>query len=315
MMPDPASRQQPALPYVLAALQQQIDRLERPTLTKAKPGDVLTLGVPEIDEHLPWGGLAPASLHAISGAESLTPAIGFAAALLGRATRTSGAKRCGLWCRRGRDLYAPGLSNFGLTAANLIIVNAVEECDLLWAMEEGLRSGVMDVVLGEPQVPSPTALRRLQLAAEAGGTTALLLDGVMPDGETNRSIGTGMTHWRVRAIAAPVAARDPWLGPSRWQLELLRCRGGTASSWLVDWHETIGCDKITHREQNMKIREEYATDNTGTLSRRGSGNETASGTVFGAPGRLRLAQPVCDGSAAALADTGGEAERCRAASG
>ncbi len=314
MMPDPAGRQQPAPPEVLAALQHQIDRLERPTLTKTKPGDVITLGVPEIDGHLPWGGLAPASLHAISGAESLTPAIGFAAALLGRATRTPGAKRCALWCRRGRDLYAPGLSNFGLTAANLVIVNAVEERDLLWAMEEGLRSGAMDAVLGEPQVPSLTALRRLQLAAETGGTTALLLDGMMPSGENSRSIGTGMTHWRVRTIAAPVARRNPWPGPSRWWLELLRCRGGTAGSWPVDWHETIGCDEIAHREQNMKIREEYANDDTGILSRRGQEIETASGTAFGAPGRLRLAQPVCDRSAAALADTGGEAERCNAAS-
>ena len=314
-MPDPAGRQQSASPDALVALQRQIDRLERPTLAKAKPGDVLTLGVPEIDGHLPRGGLAPASLHAISGAESLTPAIGFAAALLGRATRASGAKRCVLWCRRGHDLYAPGLSSFGLTAANLIIVNTVKERDLLWAMEEGLRSGAMDAVLGEPQVPSPTALRRLQLAAETGGTTALLLDGVMSDGETGRSIGAGMTHWRVGAIAAPVAALDSWPRPSRWWLELLRCRGGTAGSWPVDWHETIGGDETAYREQNMKIREKHANDNTGTSSRRGQGIETGSGTVFGAPGRLRLAQPVCDGSAAALADTGGAAERRRTASG
>ncbi|MDP6895540.1 MAG: hypothetical protein QF510_01015, partial [Rhodospirillales bacterium] len=148
-----------------------------------------------------------------------------------------------------------------------------------------------------------------------GGTTALLLDGVMSDGETGRSIGAGMTHWRVGTIAAPVAALDSWPRPSRWWLELLRCRGGTAGSWPVDWHETIGGDEIAYIEQNMKIWEEHANDNTGTPSRRGQGIETGSGTAFGAPGRLRLAQPVCDGSAAALADTGGAAERRRAASG
>ena len=315
MMSDPAGRQQPASSDALTALKLQIDRLERPTLAKAKPGDALTLGVPEIDGYLPWGGLAPASLHAISGAESLTPAIGFAATLLGRATQISEAKRCVLWCRRGHDLYAPGLLSFGLTAANLIIVSVVEECDLLWAMEEGLRSGAMAAVLGEPRAPSSTALRRLQLAAETGGTTALLLDGVMPDGETGRSTSTSMTHWRVGTLTAPLAARDPWPGPSRWRLELLRCRGGTAGSWPVDWHETIGGDEIAYREQNMKIREEHANDNTGTPSRRGQGIETGSGTAFGAPGRLRLAQPVCDGLAAALADKGGAAERRRAASG
>ena len=289
MMSDPVGRQQLTSPDVLSALKHQIDRLERPTLAKAKPGDALTLGVPEIDGYLPWGGLAPASLHAISGAGVLTPAIGFAAALLGRATQISQAKRPVLWCRQGYDLYAPGLSSFGLTAANLIIVNVAKEHDLLWAMEEGLRSGAMSAVLGEARAPSPTVLRRLQLAAETGGTTALLLNGVMPDGGTGHSIGTSMTHWRVGAITAPVAMRDPWPGPSRWWLELLRCRGGMAGSWPVDWYGTIGGDEITHKEQNMKIWEEYAIDNTGTSSRRGQGVKTGSEAAFDAPGRLRLA--------------------------
>ena len=101
IMSDPVGRQQLTSPDVLSALKHQIDRLERPTLAKAKPGDALTLGVPEIDGYLPWGGLAPASLHAISGAGILTPAIGFAAALLGRATQISQAKRPVSWCRQG----------------------------------------------------------------------------------------------------------------------------------------------------------------------------------------------------------------------
>ena len=78
MMSDPVGRQQPASSDALTALKLQIDRLERPILAKAKPGDALTLGVPEIDGYLPWGGLAPASLHVISGAGILTPAIGIA---------------------------------------------------------------------------------------------------------------------------------------------------------------------------------------------------------------------------------------------
>ena len=44
--------------------------------------------------------------------------------------------------------------------------------DLLWAMEEGLRSGQPALVIGEIDAVSLVASRRLQLAAEAGGVTA-----------------------------------------------------------------------------------------------------------------------------------------------
>ena len=46
---------------------------------------------------------------------------------------------------------------------------------MLWAMEEGLRSGAVSAVLGEVATVPPIALRRLQLAAETGGATGLLL--------------------------------------------------------------------------------------------------------------------------------------------
>ena len=46
MMSDPVGRQQLTSPDVLSALKHQIDRLERPTLAKAKPGDALTLRSP-----------------------------------------------------------------------------------------------------------------------------------------------------------------------------------------------------------------------------------------------------------------------------
>ena len=241
----------------LAKLQKHINRLERPALVKAKPGNALTLGVTAIDQYLPWGGLAPASLHTISGVESLTPALGFAAMLLGRAAR-SGNKRTVLWCRRGLDLYAPGLTAFGLRYDNLIVVNSIKESDLLWAMEEGLRSGVLAVVLGELAVTNLKTLRRLQLAAEVGGTTALLLNSqIVKAGEYISSMGTSTTHWRVGAATTPQILNGPWFGPRRWLLELLRCRGGLTKSWLVEWGETTLSDHIAQKEQKMNMEEKY----------------------------------------------------------
>jgi len=266
-MPDLQGRQRLA---ALAHLQHQIDCLERPALARAAPGDALTLGVPEIDDRLPWGGLAAACLHGIAAAASLTPAVGFAAVLLGRAAhqaRPGGGTV--LWCRRGQDLYAPGLAAFGLEPGNLIVVHAARDRDVLWVMEEGLRSGALAAVLGEPGRASPTALRRLQLAAETGGTPALLLG---PEAHAGPAMTHSMTHWRIGAAESRPRAEAgamAWPGPSRWRLELERCRGGVSGSWLVEWRK--------------ERRDGYANDNG------------ASGGAAAAPGRLALAEPVRHG--------------------
>ena len=279
----------------IAELQLQIKHLERPELASSKAGDVLTLGVTAIDQYLPWGGLAAASLHSISGVESLTPALGFAATLLGRAARL-GKKKTALWCRRGRDLYAPGLRAFGLRHDNLIIVNSTKSSDLLWAMEEGLRSGVLAVVLGELDTANPKELRRLQLAAEVGGTVALLLDNKLVKAkEQISSMGTSRTHWRVSAAApTPLSVDGPCFAPRRWLLELLRCRGGSTKNWLVEWNETNFSEEIMQKEKNINAKEEYANDNKAVSSR--------SATETDAPGYLRLAQPFCDGPDSSHAD-------------
>jgi protein ImuA len=152
-----------------------------------------------------------------------------------------------LWCRRGGELYGPGLSALGLPPERLIVVRAGRERDLLWAMEEGLRSGALAAVVGEPAAASTVVLRRLQLAAEAGGTAAVLL---RPSG-VKWAPGPALTHWRIGA--AP--SLGLWPGRPRWRVELVRCRGGGAidninsrhgkpakgsGSWLVEWREEHG---------------------------------------------------------------------------
>ncbi len=63
-----------------------------------------------------------------------------------------------------------------IAPSRLMTVEARGEADLLWAMEECLRSGAAGFVIAAPEKPlSLTAGRRLQLAAEAGRTTGLML--------------------------------------------------------------------------------------------------------------------------------------------
>lgn len=195
------------------------------------------LGLAAIDRRLPWGGLPRAALHEIVAGEDAptaeTAAAGFATVLLGRfsAAAGNGGAPAGpvLWCRRAAHGFRPGLlgaglARFGLDPARLILVQAASTRDILWTLEEALRSRALAAVLGEvdgnAQAVDDRALRRLQLAAEDGGTAALLL---RPSG-LGRA-GPAVTRWRVTARPR-----------RRWRLELTGGRGGgRPGAWLVEW--------------------------------------------------------------------------------
>jgi len=247
----------------LADLRARIRALELGETSVAAP--VATLGAAAIDDVLPGGGLARGALHEIevapgAGREAaLGAASGFAAVLLacfatecGRATdcgpatdrgpgadRGSGAAGRGpvLWCQRRIDLYAPGLAAFGLDPARLIVVRAPAPRQALWVLEEALRGHRLAAVLGEVDGIDLAASRRLQLAARAGTPCLLLRRGPAP------GISAAVTRWRVGPAPGDAAQSGHGpphnLGASRWRVELVRCRGGAARAWLVEWcHET-----------------------------------------------------------------------------
>jgi len=247
-----------------AALQAAIARIERGGAAAARYGAV-PLGLPAIDEALPGGGLAAGVVHEVTG----SAAGGFVAMLAGRFTGPV------LWCvmtHARAELYGPGLAAFGLDTRRLVIARCASRQDMLWAMEEGLRDPALAVVVGEPdRAVALTASRRLQLAAETGGVTGLILRRGAEDGALAPS--AVFSRWQVDAapaLGAPAAGsvrppsledrraatRAPVAGsvrpPSledrraaaegaRWQIALLRCRGARqeawSRAWTVDWRD------------------------------------------------------------------------------
>lgn len=225
----------------LADLRARIRALELGEASVAPP--VATLGIAAIDDVLPGGGLARGALHEIEAAggdggreAALGAASGFAAVLLARfaAGRGSGAGRgTVLWCQRRVDLYAPGLAAFGLDPARLIVARAPAPRQTLWVLEEALRGRRLAAVLGEVDGIDLAASRRLQLAARAGTPCVLLRRGPAP------GVSAAVTRWRVGPAPGDVAQPIHDLGASRWRVELVRCRGGAARAWLIEWcHET-----------------------------------------------------------------------------
>ena len=212
----------------LVVLRDRVRRLEKP---RAAELPVLSLGLPVFDQALPWGGLPTGVLHEIVGRPGDAAAGGFAVRLL--CALVSLRKRPALWCQGEGDAgapYAPGLSQAGLVSEQVIFVQARKPAELLWAMEEGLRSGAFAAVLGEGVSPDLTATRRLQLAAEAGGTTALL---ALP-WRTSGAVSAALTRWQVTSVPTEADSEA-----ARWQVELQRCRGGAGGAWQVTCDEAL----------------------------------------------------------------------------
>src|SRR5207237_4979117 len=107
------------------------------------------------------------------------------------------------WCLKRPDLYGPGLVEHGLDPARLVLVSAARDEEILWAMEEGLRTPGLAAVVGEIGRLPVVAGRRLQLAAERSGITALVLrrwrNGTEAAAERERP-SAALTRWRVAAL-------------------------------------------------------------------------------------------------------------------
>lgn len=107
----------------------------------------------------------------------------------------------------------------------LHLIRPANETDLLWATEEALRSKGVGLVIAEPERPlSLIAGRRLQLAAEAGRTTGLML---IREGQGSNA---AETRWHCAPIASE--RRDSTL--HHWKL--IKNKKGTLTTWTVHWN-------------------------------------------------------------------------------
>ena len=225
----------------LAALREEIGAIERSGFAgPARP--CLPFGIEEVDSRLAAGGLLPA-LHEAAAA---SPAPGddaaatlFLAAAAARFAIAQGAGGQVLWALPRHDLFAPALAQAGLGPERLLYAECSTDEEVLAVMEEGVRHGSLAAVIGEADRVAMAATRRLQLAAEEGGTAALLLRrwrkaGADPLGPPSAAL----TRWRIGcAPSSPLPyGIDPseGIGRARWRVALVRQRGGPPFDWLLE---------------------------------------------------------------------------------
>lgn len=126
----------------------------------------------------------------------------------------------------------------------LHVFRPIGETDLLWCIEEALRAAPVSLVIAEPEKPlSLTAGRRLQLAAEAGRTTGIML--IRGDAGSNAA----ETRWNCEAIASTAA--DSTL--HQWDLN--KNKRGTIGSWVLNWN---GASAAVHMVSEARQRHEPA---------------------------------------------------------
>lgn len=197
-----------------------------------------TLGHEGVDGAL-GGGLARGRLHELFAAEEddAGAAAGFALMLALRARRPGSAV---LWLRteaaerRSGRLYAPGMAELGLDPNHLVLGVLPDEVALLRSAVDGVRCTDLGVAViecrGNPKALDLTASRRLSVAAEKSGVTALML---RIDAEPVPSAAD--TRWSVRsAESLALEANAP--GHTMIEIELLRRRAGPAGMrWCVEW--------------------------------------------------------------------------------
>jgi len=215
----------------LATLRGSIERIE--THADATTSGRAVLGHADADAAL-QGGLAVGAVHEVfaEGRQSAA-ATGFIAGLAGRVA----ARRPLVWVRQdfteieSGAVSMSGLAELGLDPRLLVTVRATDVDTALRTAADALAcDAVGSVVLevwGEARQLDLVASRKLTLAAQMSGVTALLLRvGAEP------APSTAETRWIVRAAHSPPVAH--WGAPV-FDAQLVRNRHGPVGRWFMEW--------------------------------------------------------------------------------
>jgi protein ImuA len=202
----------------------------------------LALGHADADATL-QGGLALAAVHEVfaEGRQSAA-ATGFVAGLAGRVA----SRRPLVWIRQDFTeietgaLSMSGLAELGLDPRLLVTVRAADADAALRTAADALACDALGAIVlevwGEARQFDLVASRKLTLAAQASGVTALLLRlAAQPQPSTAE------TRWILRAAHSPPAASlmpaalgSAW-GAPLFDAQLVRNRHGPVGRWIMEW--------------------------------------------------------------------------------
>ena len=185
----------------------------------APPRPVWSTGRSALDARLPGGGWPAASLvEVLIDDTGLGEVQLFLPALVQCQRRAGGEIPWLVWIAPPHEPYAPALAQQGIQLSRLLVVRPATAMEALWAAEQALSSGVVAAVLLWLKGTDDRWLRRLKLAAEAGGSLGVLF---RPERHRFESSPAGLRLLMTR-------------GEGGVRLELLKGQGGRSGSVDLD---------------------------------------------------------------------------------
>lgn len=120
-----------------------------------------------------------------------------------------------------------------LPGRRIIRVSVSRAVDALWAMEEGLQSAALSMVIGEiwgdPAALTFTASKRLAFRAEGRKTPCWLIRRAAPP-----NLSSARNRWRIASLPSLPHPYDPTApGVPQWRAELFRSRQMRAGTWTA----------------------------------------------------------------------------------
>jgi hypothetical protein len=188
---------------------EQLSRLCHDGEWRRGPHEAAPSGFAELDASLPGGGWP---VGAVSELMPETMGIGELSLLMPALCRLSRVERYIAWIAPPYLPYAPALAQAGLRLERVLIVHARNAQESLWAAEQALRCPAFGAVLSWPLGIADKNVRRLQLAAEAGGSLGILYRPA----EAAREHSPAALRLRLSPASAGL------------MVEIHKCRGGRA---------------------------------------------------------------------------------------
>jgi hypothetical protein len=188
------------------SLQDVLQRTDVWRAGHAPPAKAVATGFTELDNLLPGGGWPRGALTEIHFEHE---GMGEFRLLLPALAALSHGDRWIVLIAPPHIPYAPALARAGVNLSRLLLVHPRNQRDHLWAVEASLRSGACGAVFAWLGNADTGSLRRLQLAAEAGGTWGVLFQ--------RREIKDSPAALRLELVAG---------GPKTMYVNVLKRRGG-----------------------------------------------------------------------------------------
>lgn len=196
----------------------------------------------------------PAAMPGASAAAGRVRALGFGLRLAARRcnglSEASGLPQTVVCCWTPAmvgeigHLHGCGIAALGIDPTCILLVEPARTSDVLWALEEALKSGAAAVVVGMLDCVDLTPARRLSLAAQTTGTPCIVVTHA-----TRPAMAATHARWRIGLAPShpdPLDVRAP--GGFTASVILERCRnspGLTRSTpYALEWCDETYCFRL-----------------------------------------------------------------------